>query len=44
MDELRSTRRLTVVTTLHDLTIAAQYADRLVLLDKGHVEASDTPA
>jgi iron complex transport system ATP-binding protein len=44
VDELRRTRQLTVVTTLHDLTTAAQYADRLVLLDHGRVEASGTPA
>jgi iron complex transport system ATP-binding protein len=28
---------LTVVATLHDLTLAGQFADRLVLLDKGNV-------
>ena len=28
---------LTVVATLHDLTLAGQFADRLVLLDQGHV-------
>jgi cobalamin transport system ATP-binding protein len=30
---------LAVVTTLHDLTLAGQYADRLVLLDSGAVVA-----
>ena len=30
---------LTVVTTLHDLTLAGQYAHRLVLLDRGEVVA-----
>ena len=30
---------LAVVTTLHDLTLAGQYADRLVLLDRGAVAA-----
>ncbi len=30
---------LAVVTTLHDLTLAGQYADRLVLLDRGTVAA-----
>ncbi|MFF3910246.1 hypothetical protein ACFYZJ_30730 [Streptomyces sp. NPDC001848] len=29
---------------MHDLTTAAQYADRLVLLDKGRAAASGTPA
>ncbi|RAG87250.1 ABC transporter ATP-binding protein [Streptacidiphilus pinicola] len=44
VDGLRRTERLTVVTTLHDLTTAAQYADRLVLLHRGRVEAGGTPA
>jgi iron complex transport system ATP-binding protein len=37
VDELRRDRGLTVVTTMHDLTLAGQYADRLVLLDGGRV-------
>ncbi|MEY9937509.1 ABC transporter ATP-binding protein [Streptacidiphilus sp. MAP5-3] len=44
VDDLRRTQDLTVVTTLHDLTTAAQYADRLVLLHQGRVEASGPPA
>jgi iron complex transport system ATP-binding protein len=28
---------LTVVATMHDLTLAGQFADRLVLLDRGRV-------
>jgi iron complex transport system ATP-binding protein len=28
---------------MHDLTLAAQYADRMVLLDEGHVAADGTP-
>jgi iron complex transport system ATP-binding protein len=35
---------LTVVTTLHDLTAAGQYADRLVLLADGRVAAEGTAA
>jgi cobalamin transport system ATP-binding protein len=35
---------LTVVSTLHDLTLAGQYADRLVLLDRGGVVAEGTAA
>ena len=35
---------LTVVSTLHDLTLAGQYADRLVLLDRGAVVAEGAPA
>jgi len=37
IDELRRLHDLTVVTTMHDLTLAGQYADRLVLLDRGRV-------
>ncbi|MER5638940.1 ABC transporter ATP-binding protein [Kitasatospora sp. NPDC002227] len=44
VDELRRTRGLTVLTTLHDLTTAAQYADRLVLLHQGRVKAGGRPA
>jgi len=33
---------LTVVTTLHDLTLAGQYAERLILLDRGSVVAEGT--
>jgi iron complex transport system ATP-binding protein len=37
VDDLRRKHDLTVVTTMHDLTLAGQYADRLVLLDEGRV-------
>ena len=37
IDELRREHDLTVVTTMHDLTLAGQYAERLVLLDGGRV-------
>lgn len=43
VDELRRVHDLTVVTTMHDLTLAGQYADRLVLLDGGRVVV-DGPA
>ncbi|WP_152648339.1 ABC transporter ATP-binding protein [Streptacidiphilus anmyonensis] len=43
VDRLRRTQGLTVVTTLHDLTTASQYADQLVLLHRGRVEASGAP-
>ena len=35
---------LTVVSTMHDLTLAGQYADRLYLLDGGAVAAEGTAA
>jgi iron complex transport system ATP-binding protein len=40
VDTLRRTTGLTVVSTLHDLTTAGQYAHELVLLNAGRVEAS----
>lgn len=43
VDGLRRDDGLTVITTIHDLTLAAQYADRLVLLAQGRVAASGTP-
>jgi iron complex transport system ATP-binding protein len=30
---------LTILSTMHDLTLAGQYADRLVLLDRGRIVA-----
>ena len=33
-----------VVTVLHDLTMAARYCDRLILMDQGRVVAEGTPA
>jgi len=44
VDGLRRSDGLTVVSTLHDLTLAAQYADELVLLDGGQVVAAGSPA
>ncbi len=43
LDELRGDTELTLVTAMHDLTLAAQYADRVVLLDRGRVVAEGTP-
>lgn len=37
IDRLRREHDLTVLTTMHDLTLAGQYAERLVLLDSGRV-------
>ena len=37
--ELRAHRGLTVIGALHDLTLAGQYADELVLLDRGTIVA-----
>ncbi|TKJ35555.1 ABC transporter ATP-binding protein [Blastococcus sp. CCUG 61487] len=43
LDRLRREEGLTVVSTLHDLTLAGQYADRLMLLAAGRVAAEGTP-
>jgi iron complex transport system ATP-binding protein len=43
VDEIRHERDLTVVSALHDLTLAAEFADRLLLLAGGHLVASGTP-
>lgn len=43
IDGLRSTRDLAVCTTMHDLTLAGQFADRLVLLEEGSVVVSGPP-
>ena len=39
VDELRRADGLTVVAAMHDLTLAAQYGDRIVLIDCGRVVA-----
>ncbi len=44
VDELRTEMGTTVITTLHDLTLAAQYADELLLLSHGTPAAHGTPA
>jgi iron complex transport system ATP-binding protein len=44
VDRLRRDDGLTVVCALHDLTLAGQYADHLVLLDDGRVAAAGSAA
>lgn len=43
VDDLRRERGLTVVAAMHDLTTAAQVAERLLLLDGGRVAATGRP-
>ncbi|MGL6279496.1 MAG: ABC transporter ATP-binding protein [Gaiella sp.] len=44
LDDLRADHGLTLVAAIHDLTLAAQYADRVVLLDGGRVVADGPPS
>ncbi len=44
LDGLREESGLTLVAAMHDLTLAAQYADRMLLLDAGRVVADGPPA
>ena len=42
--EIRAERSLTVLSAVHDLTLAGQFADRLLLLAEGRAAAAGTPA
>jgi iron complex transport system ATP-binding protein len=44
VDELRRERGLTVLSAIHDLTLAGQFADRLMLLAAGRIAAAGPPA
>ena len=43
LDLLRAESGLTLVAAMHDLTLAAQYAERMVLIDAGRVVADGSP-
>jgi iron complex transport system ATP-binding protein len=43
LDTLRAEEGLTLVAAMHDLTLAAQYADRILLVDAGRVVADGAP-
>jgi iron complex transport system ATP-binding protein len=43
LDELRREDGLTVISAMHDLSLAGQYADRLILLNRGRVIADGSP-
>lgn len=44
VDELRRDRGLTVVSTMHELSIAGEYAERMVMLAQGRVAAAGPPS
>jgi iron complex transport system ATP-binding protein len=44
VDRLRREHGLTVVSAMHDLTLAGLYADRLALLHEGHLVATGDAA
>ncbi|MCY4492261.1 MAG: ABC transporter ATP-binding protein [Acidimicrobiaceae bacterium] len=44
IDELRRERGLTVLATLHDLTLAARYGERIAVLSNGAVAVTGKPA
>ena len=43
LDGLRAESGLTLVAAMHDLTLAAQYAERMLLLNAGRLVADGTP-
>jgi iron complex transport system ATP-binding protein len=43
IDGLRTAQGFTVISTMHDLTLAGQYADRLLLLANGQVRGDGSP-
>jgi iron complex transport system ATP-binding protein len=43
LEALRAEARLTLVAAMHDLTMAAHYADRVLLLNGGRVAAEGAP-
>lgn len=44
LDELRSDGDRTIITTMHDLTLAGHFADSVLLLSKGTIAAVGRPA
>jgi len=43
IDRLRADRELAVISAVHDLTLAARFCDRVILLDGGAVVAAGSP-
>lgn len=43
VDQLRHERRLTVISAIHDLTVAGQFSDHVVLLSRGRQVGAGSP-
>lgn len=43
LTDLNRTHQTTIVMVLHDLNLAARYADHLIAMSEGHIHASGTP-
>jgi iron complex transport system ATP-binding protein len=43
MKNLCAANKLTVMAAVHDLNLAAQYCDRVILIHEGHIHAEGTP-
>ena len=43
IDALRATRSLSILAAIHDLTLAAQFCDRLALISEGEMVSTGTP-
>jgi len=41
--QLRGQRAMTIITAMHDLTLAGQFADRLLMMADGRIVAAGTP-
>ncbi|MGH2784915.1 MAG: ABC transporter ATP-binding protein [Actinomycetota bacterium] len=44
VSELRAEQRLTVLSAMHDLTLAGQFTDRVALLSRGEIVADGSPS
>ncbi len=43
VEQFARNQSLSVIAVIHDLTLAAQYCDRLIMLDRGEIHATGTP-
>lgn len=43
LSRLNVERKMTIITSLHDLNLGSQYCDRIMLIDRGKISAIGTP-